>query len=129
MKNFIVVFLMLFTIGLSAQSYTIPAVDTITNAGTKIWTLGGNYFQNGYITVGAHVTKLTGTPAGTLYWETSPAGDTLWATIYKTDTLTNVVTQGFHHNFKNSGHKYRLRLIGTGTQSTKVEPWIIFRRD
>ena len=121
---------MLFAVHLSAQSYAVIGRDSFTNTTTKYVTLGDNYFQNGKIYIGGRVTKKTGTPAGTIYLETSTVGDTLWAPVAThADTLKDLVSQGFYFATVTTGHKYRLRIVPKGTQLTYIRPWIIFRKD
>ena len=127
MKRIFFALFMFLALGLSAQSYTIVTLDTLTNAETVNFDLG-TFTGNGNLVVGVVYTDLSGTPAATTNLQTAPIGSTLWATI-TSDTLTDVTSQSHYFTHDAVGHKYRLSIVSSGTQSTEVEPWVIWKKD
>jgi hypothetical protein len=110
-----------------AQSAFLPAKDTITNAETVDLSLriSGDY---NVLTLWLDVIKLTGTTAGTAFVQGSLTGVN-YVTIPGTDTLTlaNASVSKAWVLKRSDFLFYRIRTVGTGTQSTSVAGLALFR--
>lgn len=102
------------------------ATDTITNA-TAEYQYGTVTGTNTAITVSVLLTKGTGTPAGTLYFQGSIDG-TVWKTI-ASDTLTNTTTQELVYNQAPTYYTYyRVYVAASGTQSTYLNTKVLVKK-
>lgn len=114
--------------GLHAQT---TAKDTVTNAGTVNISTPANYFNvsEGTWSAGIVVTKLTGTTAGTAILQASIDGTNftnLYGDSRDSFTLANTATQVKHWFVAGVKPKtVRVRVVGTGTQSTAVQVFYI----
>lgn len=133
MKKLIFGAFMLFSISTYAQSTSVPAIDTITDAETvTIAQPNASYFKasDGIFSVGVVITKISGTTAGRAVIEAS-IDNTNYKGLYGTaaDTFTVANTSGAQvKNWFISGvkpAKIRVRFIGSGTQSTQIKGFFI----
>lgn len=133
MKKLILGAFMLFSISTYAQSTSVPAIDTITDAETvTIAQPNASYFKasDGIFSVGVVITKISGTTAGSAVIEASIDG-TNYKGLYGTaaDTFAVANTSGAQvKNWFISGvkpAKIRVRFIGSGTQSTQIKGFFI----
>lgn len=133
MKKLIFGAFMLLSISTFAQSTSVPAIDTITDAETvTLAQPNASYFKasDGVFSVGVVITKISGTTAGSAVIEASIDG-TNYKGLYGTaaDTFTVANTAGAQvHNWFVSGvkpSKIRVRFIGSGTQSTQIKGYLI----
>lgn len=110
-----------------AQTAFSPVKDTITNAETVDLTLRISGLYN-VLTLQLNILKLTGTTAGTAFVQGSLDGSN-YNTIPGTDTLTLAnASQSKAWVLKRSDFLfYRIRTVGTGTQSTSVAGLALFR--
>jgi len=108
-------------------SYVGHAVtDTITNA-TAEYQYGTVTGTNTAITVSALLTKGTGTPAGTLYFQGS-LDATNWKTI-ASDTMTDTATQSLIYNQAPTYYTYyRVYVAASGTQSTYLNTKVLVKK-
>lgn len=125
---------------LSAGIKTDHKADTLSNANTVNITLAINGYQK-VVSIQPLITKLTGTTAGTvvLYGANSinsafvPCPSRRTDGTYRLDTLTlsnvsTVQSKGFI--VENSPYAiYQIRAVGTGTQSTQIKGFAIWRKD
>lgn len=122
MKNIIFMTLMMIGATLSAQvSYDyITSTDTLTNAETVYVTMGKTYTAAGTLECGCNVTQLSGTAGGYALLQTShsPAGSNY--VDINTDTLTLADATSSAISATLNGYKGRLKIVTSGTQSTKV---------
>lgn len=111
-----------------AQSALAPSPDTLTNVDTSnmILKIPGAY--NEVLTFQLNVTKLSGTTAGSAYVQGSLDGVNYF-TLPGTDTLTFANSNNFKVWVlpKSQFLWYRVRAIGSGTQSTKLNSLVLFR--
>lgn len=130
MKNKILFILMIASMSLSAQvSYDyVASTDTLTNADTVYVTMTKDYLWQGTVECGCSVTQLSGTSGGNarLQVNHSTVG-TNWVNA-GTDTLA--VSSGAISAISTSlnGYRARLRIITTGTQSTKAVTTCTYKR-
>jgi hypothetical protein len=113
---------MVCALGASAQvnfDY-ITSTDTLTNAATYYVTLGKTYTQAGTVECGCTATNLSGTTAATALIQVShsPAGTNF--VDANTDTLTIANGTASVTSATLNGYKARLKVVGSGTQSTKI---------
>lgn len=132
MKKLLFLLVALFALAAFANAqrvYTLPN-DTLTDAETVYTTAIESSSSRGTVTLQAVFTQLTGTTAITAYPQGSVDGTSFvditnvadMFTAFPSDTVT--VTDGVvaHLIIKSSPYKsYRWKLVGTGTQSTKIE--------
>jgi hypothetical protein len=103
-----------------------PVSDTITNS-TAEYQYGKVVGTNQAITVSVLLTKGTGTPAGTLYFQGSLDG-TVWKTI-SSDALTNTTTQELVYNQDPVYYTYyRVYVAASGTQSTYLNTKVLVKK-
>lgn len=129
MKQLIIAALCLISISATAQ--TITGTDTLTNAGTLNLQSPANYFNTseGVWTASITVTKISGTTAGYAILQASVDG-TNFANVYNDSrdsfALTNTATQIKNWFVNGVKPKYaRVRVVGSGTQSTQVKTYYI----
>lgn len=141
--------LLFMAVGVQAQSGYFKRVsdskttDTLTNAATSNVQLPISGYQS-TISVSAYVTKLTGTTAGTVFLYASNDGTNYKripsvkddGTVGK-DSLILANTAGVQEKqFKlvqNIGAApaaayYQIRTVGSGTQTTKIQAYAIWRK-
>lgn len=110
-----------------AQSAMSPDPDTLTNAATRDLTLRVPG-SNNVLTFQLNVKKLSGTTAGTAFVQGSLDGVNYF-TLSGTDTLTMANSDNYkswvlpRSNFL----YYRIRVVGTGTQSTQLKGIVLYR--
>ncbi len=122
---------LVFTMPTFAQTNTAtvmsPALDTLTNVDTSnlVLKVPGS---NNILTVQLNVVKLTGTTAGTATLQGSLDGLN-YKDIKGADTLTLAnASQVFHWVQPRSNYLYyKVRTLGTGTQSTQLKAYLLFR--
>lgn len=127
---FLLVAVMALTVStqLQAQTALTPVTDTLTDAGTRNLTIKISGAYNDVLTFQLNVVKINGTTAGSAYVQGSLDGVNYF-TLPGTDTLT--LTNG--NNFKGwvAGKSnylfYRVHVVGSGTQSTQLKAWALFR--
>jgi hypothetical protein len=130
-KLFLMLMLAVVAIAVSAQRGRVITldVDTITDAGTTSVVLPA-FTGDDMVTIQAVYTQLTGTAAGTATLEGSVDGTNYVALTdyagfikgYPNDSLT--ITNGATTSWVVQGngfYKYRVKNVGSGTQSTEVD--------
>jgi hypothetical protein len=121
--------LMMSVCGITAYAQTAmtPATDTVTNAATRDLSLKipGT---NAVLTFQLNVVKLSGTTAGTAFVQGSLDGVN-YVTLPGSDTLTLAnasVTKAWVQPRSNFLF-YRIRVVGSGTQSTQLKGLALYR--
>ena len=140
MKRFISVLLVSFAV-LAGSSFRataqvpqlqpVRAGDTLTNTDTLTKEF---YFTDGYsgVIITPVVTKLSGTPAGTVYFYVSPNGVDYPTTPTDSLVLANVATRQFPANgwrlTAPVAYRCKAVFITAGTQSYKTQFYILTRK-
>ena len=103
--------------------------DTLTDAETNTYTWSKILFDVGVLEYHVACDSITGNAAGTIYYEytLSPAA-VEWHTV-STDAIASTVTDAQHKVTDFVGYKARVRIVGTGTQTTGTKVGISFRRN
>jgi hypothetical protein len=129
MKKLILFPLIFIGLALSAQRYHYEdfAADTSTNADTIYFTVSKVITDAGQYGAYFVADSLSGATAGTLAYQVSTIGSSDWHTV-GTATINGTQTTG-SKEARLYGNKFRIRVIGSGTQSTRVKPIFIFKRD
>jgi len=131
-KVIIVLSLLCFAVLGFSQRYDYQdfTMDTLTNADTNTYTWDENIYDHGSLEYYAQITVISGTGAGTIYYEyslTPNPGALEWYTV-STDTIASSgITQAQHHVDNWVGYDARIRVITSGTQSTSCNPFISFK--
>ena len=106
--------------------------DTLTNSATVNMQLPISGFQN-VVSIQPLVTKISGTTAGTLRLYGSLDGTNYVRINATTDSLVLANTAGVQTKIflvNNSPYAYyQVRVTGTGTESTKVQTYAIWRKE
>lgn len=132
--KYLVLLLLFVSISVTSQAqhiHTLFAADTITNteADTLNWT--SNFNPGHYISCHCEYTELSGTSDVDQILEGSQDGGTQWFVI-DTDTLVNGVNAAEIYQFSgytsNNAKRYRVRLVGAGTQSLRYRCSLAVRR-
>lgn len=127
MKKIIGLFVLLaFTFATHAQSYQAKIADTtITNAGAPSYavTVAG---PKSNVTFGYHITKTSGTVAGTIVLSGSVDG-TNYAPL-NTYTLTDANADASVSYSYNGYAKYKVTINQTGTDVANYKIWLLHRR-
>lgn len=111
----------------SVQTRT-ATTDTITNAVTKTQYASITGFQN-IVSIQTVLTKLSGTTAGVAYLYGSLDNVTYVRLVSDSLILGNVTTQSKLWLIQPSSVQYyQVRVVPTGTQSTKIATYGIYRR-
>ena len=106
--------------GVSPPEYTFPA-DTITDAGDITFECPEILKGKGTISWHIEYTQLSGTSAATIYREQSNAtAGSNWEDIVTISAIADTVFSGQFY-----GARERLNFDGSGTQSTKVEVFLV----
>lgn len=130
-KYFLIAIITLFaTISLTAQNDFFRKnfdVDTITDAGTIIFDPGYDFTQAGQFGFYAVADSLSGSTDATAYIEVAPYGSTDW--IVESSYVINGVQTIIAVEDRLYASKIRMRIVGAGTQSTKVKPFFTWFRD
>jgi hypothetical protein len=138
MKKLSLLIIAIAFIGLSASAQSgyfkrasdSKTTDTLTNAATSNLQLPITGYQN-VVSVQALVTKLTGTTAGVVRLYGSLDG-TNYVRANPTDSLTLANAAGIQTKIfiikDNPYAFYRVGTIGTGTQTTKVQAYAVWRK-
>lgn len=129
--KYLIISLLFITFSLQAQPRAdkVFDVDTLTNAGTLTFTLGATLKDLGTIYYHVAADSLSGTPAGTIYYEWSNDADGGEWHAAATDTITNAAATDQSYTVSNfAGLRARIRIVGTGTQSVEISPSIVFKR-
>lgn len=118
--------------GLQAQSQQFSwhefPTDTLTNAGTVALEFPRTVSDNSIYQFQITATNISGTSAGTVELQASSDEDgSIWTRV-NSDTL--VVVDGATKLFTGTayGLKYRLLVTGSGTQSTSVKAFAVFKK-
>lgn len=136
--------LLFIALGASAQSGYLKrasdskTTDTLTNAATSNLQLPISGYQN-VVSIQALVTKLTGTTGGNVFLYGSNDGTNYVVVPSKRndgatrlDTLILANSAGVQSKIfrvENSPYTYyQLRTVGTGTQTTKIQAFAIWRK-
>lgn len=131
MKNIITALLMMISVSAFSQSSNLswyPAVDTLTNADTLTFTWGDVLWEQGSLELHAVADSLTGTTAATLFVETSTAPSGLQWIPVDTTSISGSQTITTFEDLNFSASRVRVRVISTGTQSTKVQVGALFKK-
>lgn len=122
-----------FLLGLAFTGYSQGLADkvfdrdTLTNGGTLTFLHPTTIKDLGTVYFHAAATPISGTAAGTIRYQWSNDG-TYWHTE-ATDTITTGAATDQSHTLTNFAGKYlRIQYVGTGTQSTGVNPSIVFKK-
>ena len=113
--------------GAQAQSTSTPAIDTVTDAGTKYLAFPKAFLNaNGIWSAGVTITRLTGTAAGYAIIQGSLDGVTysnLTNTSADSIALTNVASQAknFYISVPKKVLNARIAVVGSGTQSIQIK--------
>lgn len=151
MKNLFLLIALTFAIGTATHAQSgyfkrasdSKTTDTLTNAATSNVQLPISGYQS-TISVSAYVTKLTGTTAGTVFLYASNDGTNYKripsvkddGTVGK-DSLILANTAGVQEKqFKlvqstgaaPAAAYYQIRTVGSGTQTTKIQAYAIWRK-
>jgi hypothetical protein len=138
MKNIILIALLLcIGISMNAQIKLSKSFgegnavnDTLTNAGTLTFTWGEVINAYGSLHAGVTSDSLTGNTAATINYEVAfveaPTADQ-WHTI-ATDVINGVSDDDEYEDTDFTALRFRIRIVGTGTQSTEVTPSVVFKR-
>lgn len=118
--------LVIFT-GANAQSALQPATDTLTNAATRNLSMKITG-SNNVLTFQLNMTNISGTTAGTAFVQGSLDG-VRFTTLKGTDTVTlsNSVLVKTWEVARSNYSFYQIHVIGTGTQSTQLKGYALFR--
>lgn len=130
----VILLLLCFTLSLEAQNFRSGHVeyfdlDTLTNAGSVTLmpskSAVGSNDQYSYLWQ-VTSTQLSGTTAATIYVEESlfPSGD-YWALV---DTVAVSAAGNILISGTMKGFRQRIRIVGSGTQSTQLRVGTMFRR-
>lgn len=105
--------------GYSQQAaYHEFGLDTLTNAGTLTEAWSKDLGRYDVVTYHVNTDLISGTAAGTIYYEYTLDG-TEWL-VASTDTVTTGAVTNQDHQITNfGGVEARIRVVGTGTQSTE----------
>lgn len=126
-KITLVVLLIMGALFANAQTALLPATDTLTNAETVDLSLKipGS---NNVLTFQLNAVKISGTTAGSAFLQASLDG-TNYLTVPGTDTLTlaNSNNYKFWVLDRSNFLYYRIRVVGTGTQSTQLKGIALYR--
>lgn len=109
-----------------AQSYVakIGGLDTVTNAGTKSYTLVVQGRKTD-VSFQVNCTKISGTVAGTVQVLGTLDG-TNYAVV-SSDTLVDA-SHVFSYSYTHNGYiKYKVTITGSGTQSSSYTVWALYR--
>lgn len=111
-----------------AQSNMSPATDTLTNVDTSNMVLRIPGAYNEVLTFQLNVRKLSGTTAGTAYVQGSLDGVNYFP-LPGSDTLTFANSNNYKAWVlaKSQFLWYRVRCIGSGTQSTELKALVLYR--
>lgn len=113
--------------GLKAQSYNakIGTDTTLAVAGTKTYSVT---ITSGKANVAfqTNITKNSGTVAGTVVLKGSIDGGTTYATL-ASHTLTDASAVWLDTYAYNPCQKYQVVVTTTGTNSTTVQCWVLYR--
>lgn len=116
---------------LQAADGNVKTADTIANAGTAFLSIGISGYQN-VVSIQPLVTKISGTTAGTLRLFGSLDGTNYTRINATTDSLVLTNVAGVQTKIfvvPNSPYSYyRVQVTGSGTQSTKVQAFAIWRK-
>lgn len=128
----IALFLGILSVSFGQQVYDgFSGLDTLANNATGTYASTENFKSQGTLEYHVAIDSLSGTPAGTIYYEysLSPAGVEWYAA--GTDTIANAAETSAQFKVVNFvGSKARIRVVtGAGAQSIEVTPYLGFRKD
>lgn len=133
-KIFFIVFLSAATLFAAAQSTQVApraltttsysnALDTVTNAATKVTTASKVANWRNGVTAHVVVTKISGTVGGSIALQGSMDG-TNWSTIGSASTASDG-TANYSFNTAVAWYYYRISYAGTGTMSASFKAFLL----
>lgn len=124
----LIAIILMAAVGVQAQTALSPTTDTLTNAATRDLTVKIPGAYNEVLTFQLNVVKISGTTAGSAYVQGSLDGVNYF-TLPGTDTLTLANNNNFKSWVvaKSQYLHYRVHVVGSGTQSTQLKAWALYR--
>ena len=129
MKKLLIVPLLMLCVSMFGQYetwYETFTMDTITDAGTVTFTMSKTIDDIGYYGFYAVSDSLSGSTDATVSYQVADRGGADWAQV-GTGTVNGVIS----YQTKEAilyGQKFRAVFTGTGTQSTKVRGFFVFKK-